>query len=290
MPFAKHVSNRVSEHIEETWELERTWSARTPGRSYYDVHVSVIRQHERMAPVFARWLAQRPGGRVLEAGCGTGRWMAYFGTLGHPSVGIDHSPAALRFAKAHAPAFDVCAGDVTALPFRAEAFDCAFSSYVAEHFPDGPSAVLAELHRVLRPDGLLFLVVPFANLWRRLIVHPIFRLRYALWRWTRASIRFTEYHFTRDEVISAVAHAGFAVLECHPDDYYPPWSKGLYCDIADLLGFFNIALREPFRFGRVGTFLLGAAQRLPLWWYCEGIFVVCRRYGDGGIARSGPLR
>jgi SAM-dependent methyltransferase len=282
MAFAKLSSDLVPEHIEEPWTLESSWAERAVGRHYYDVHLSTIQEHETATPVFQRWLGQG-GRRILESGCGTGRWMAYFDQLGNRSFGVDHSLEQLRFAKNHAPEFPLCGGDVLATPFKDNSFDAVFSSYVAEHFREGPGGVLAEAWRVLRPGGLLFVVVPLANPWRRLVVHPLFRVIYPLFplvhrlrRGGHVSFRFTVYHFRREEIERAVRSSGFDILECHPDDYRPPWTKGLYCDVSDILGFVNYEVRRPFQFGRVGTLLVRLAGHLPLWWYCEGILVVAR--------------
>jgi SAM-dependent methyltransferase len=275
MRFAKRKSDRISAPLEETWALESSWAPAAPGRRYYEIHLASIEEHERTAPILRRLLGSS-GRRILEAGCGTGRWMAYFEALGNMPFGIDHSFDQLRFAKSRAPEYPLCSGDVLALPFRDGSFDAAFSSYVAEHFLDGPGAVLAEIHRVLRPGGLLLLAVPFANRWRRLVVYPLFRLLYLLWRLSGGGLELTEYHFGRAELEATVRGAAFDILECHPDDYRPPWSKGLYCDVADILSFMNHEMRRPFQFGRVGTLAVQLASHLPLWWYCEGILVVAR--------------
>ncbi len=282
MPFAKLASDLIPEHIEETWTLEASWAAHTPGQQYYDRHLAIADERETATPIFRHWLGSG-GLRILESGCGTGRWMAFFERLGNRPFGVDHSLEQLQFAKAHAPRFGVCGGDVQSVPFKNDSFDAVFSSYVAEHFTDGPGRVLAEAWRVTRPGGLLFVVVPFANPWRRLVVHPLLRGIYALfpfvyrlWRGRRAGLRFTEYHFRRAEVERAVRQAGYDILECHPDDYRPPWTKGLYCDLSDVLGFVNREPRRPFQFGRLGTWIVRLASHLPLWWSCEGIFVVAR--------------
>jgi SAM-dependent methyltransferase len=49
--------------------------------------------------------------------------------------------------------------DVTALPFEDRHFDAIICSHVLEHVPDDRRA-LAELRRVLRPDGWAVLLVP----------------------------------------------------------------------------------------------------------------------------------
>ncbi len=46
------------------------------------------------------------------------------------------------------------------MPFKDESFDCAFGTEVLEHCPE-PNIVLKEVHRILKPNGVLFLTVPF---------------------------------------------------------------------------------------------------------------------------------
>jgi SAM-dependent methyltransferase len=49
------------------------------------------------------------------------------------------------------------AGTATAMPFRDNEFDAAWSIWVLEHIPN-PEAALNEIRRVVRPGGLLFLL------------------------------------------------------------------------------------------------------------------------------------
>jgi ubiquinone/menaquinone biosynthesis C-methylase UbiE len=50
-------------------------------------------------------------------------------------------------------------GDVTALRFEDGAFDVVYCYHVLEHVPDCAGAV-SEMHRVLRPEGTLYIGVP----------------------------------------------------------------------------------------------------------------------------------
>jgi ubiquinone/menaquinone biosynthesis C-methylase UbiE len=50
--------------------------------------------------------------------------------------------------------------DIRQLPFRNETFDGVLCIEVLEHVPD-PSQAVSELHRVLRPGGVMLLTVPF---------------------------------------------------------------------------------------------------------------------------------
>jgi SAM-dependent methyltransferase len=90
-------------------------------------------------------------GRVLEVGCGTGLLQDLVGSY----VGVD--VAASSAAYMHKP-FGVCSA--TSLPFPDSSFDGAFSVWVLEHIEE-PEAMLAELRRVIRPGGTLFLVAAY---------------------------------------------------------------------------------------------------------------------------------
>jgi ubiquinone/menaquinone biosynthesis C-methylase UbiE len=50
-------------------------------------------------------------------------------------------------------------GNIAALPFRDASFDLATANMVLEHVQD-PAAVLAEVGRVLRPDGVFMFLTP----------------------------------------------------------------------------------------------------------------------------------
>jgi SAM-dependent methyltransferase len=101
------------------------------------------------------------GGRVLDAGCGTGGLLARL-TAERPDlagIGVDFSPVAAARAAAKSGAPTACAS-VTALPFAAGAFDAVVSADVLCHRSVDPQAALREMARVLRPGGRLVLNLP----------------------------------------------------------------------------------------------------------------------------------
>lgn len=57
------------------------------------------------------------------------------------------------------PNVDIAA-DISAVPLRSESADCVILDSVIEHVPD-PSAVVQEAHRILKPNGRLFINCPF---------------------------------------------------------------------------------------------------------------------------------
>jgi SAM-dependent methyltransferase len=96
---------------------------------------------------------------ILDAGCGTG---AILSRLGNPdrNVGIDLAAEAISFCQKRGLA-NVQQGDIAALPYAENSFDAVICSSVIYHeWVGNPGAAVNELHRVLRPEGLLVLNVP----------------------------------------------------------------------------------------------------------------------------------
>lgn len=129
----------------------------------YDVvhHVFGLRGvHERMIT-----LAELEDGHlVLDVGCATGNLLRSAGRL-HPKVelvGLDPDPVALARArrKARRAGLDITLnrGLAQELPYPDDSFDRVFSSLMLHHLDsESKDALLAEIRRVLRPDGVLVL-------------------------------------------------------------------------------------------------------------------------------------
>jgi ubiquinone/menaquinone biosynthesis C-methylase UbiE len=102
-----------------------------------------------------RALAQdRLAGRVLEVGCGTGRWLDELRPFARWVVGLDLSPGMLRQARASNPQAGLACGQAHRLPFPDAAFDLVFCINALHHF-DQPEVFIAEARRLLRPGGAL---------------------------------------------------------------------------------------------------------------------------------------
>ena len=106
------------------------------------------------------------GKRVIDVGCGKGRFAHVL--LGrHPRAricGFDLAEAMLRFV---GPAIAPCAGSMTALPFAAASFDCAYATESLEHAVDIEMAI-AEICRVVKPRGRIVIIDKNAEQWGRL--------------------------------------------------------------------------------------------------------------------------
>jgi len=113
----------------------------------------------------------RPGSKVLDLGCGTGRHTSAVARLKQViAIGLDINLADAREAKKRllyeqelgvqgGGVWGILVADVTALPFKDNAFDCVICSEVLEHVPRQDSAI-HEATRIVRPGKDLVISVP----------------------------------------------------------------------------------------------------------------------------------
>ncbi len=112
-------------------------------------------------PGIAAWLTalalRRADARVLEVGCGTGRWLAELRPHAGWIAGLDRSPGMLRHARVEYGALPLACGTARRLPFPPASFDFVLSVHALHHFDD-PAVFTQEAARVLLPGGLLAVV------------------------------------------------------------------------------------------------------------------------------------
>jgi len=118
--------------------------------------------------------------RVLDAGCGTGRFSAGLGARGARIVGLDIDRHMLDLAVTRTKGHAVL-GDARHLPFSDGSFDCVVALTLCE-FAGDPDDVFAELVRLVRPGGRLVVGAlnprsPWGLRWGRRLRRP---------PWTRA--------------------------------------------------------------------------------------------------------
>lgn len=94
-----------------------------------------------------------------------------------------------------------CICDAHGLPFPAERFDLVIAVAVLEHVAD-PRQCIAEIHRVLKPDGLVYSATPF--------LQPVHMGAYDFTRFTPLGHR--RLHRDFDEIESGIAQGPGSVL------------------------------------------------------------------------------
>ncbi len=146
---------------------------------------------------------------ILEAGCGAGQWVWMLSKHGYHITGVDFAGKTITITKRHFPKLDLRRADVKKLPFKDSTFDVYISFGVVEHFPEGPDAVLAEAHRVVKKNGLLFLTIPYLNLFR------LFRYK----KLKTENGQFYQYLYDKREIKEKVNNAGFRVTRVKKYDF-----------------------------------------------------------------------
>jgi ubiquinone/menaquinone biosynthesis C-methylase UbiE len=126
------------------------------------------RHHLDITQKTMRRMDLRPGQRVLDLGCGSG-WAAQLlarvvddGPQGSGQVvGVDISDEMIRQAQASSkdfPNLKFIEGSATQIPWEANFFDKVLSVESFYYYPDQGRA-LAELFRVMAPNGRLFILI-----------------------------------------------------------------------------------------------------------------------------------
>jgi 2-polyprenyl-3-methyl-5-hydroxy-6-metoxy-1,4-benzoquinol methylase len=114
-------------------------------------------------------------GKLLEIGCGNGRFLREAYEAGWQATGIDFDEHAVSAARSIS-GVKASVGDLHSMNFGNAVFDAVVMNNVIEHVPN-PAEVVAECSRVLRPGGRLVMITPnswalgyrlFAGDWRSL--------------------------------------------------------------------------------------------------------------------------
>jgi SAM-dependent methyltransferase len=130
----------------------------------YDSTAAGYDEHEYPAGAQREWIARmlcliRPGGTVLDAPCGTGRYFPMLAAAGYRVAGVDQSAGMLARAAARGIAFSLELMALQDLPY-VRGFDAVMTVDAMEHIPpDDWPLVLANVHRAVRPGGVMYLTV-----------------------------------------------------------------------------------------------------------------------------------
>jgi 2-polyprenyl-6-hydroxyphenyl methylase/3-demethylubiquinone-9 3-methyltransferase len=152
---------------------------------------------------------------VLDAGCGGGEFLEFFADRSFCAVGLDISLTALQKAKKRIPRTPIAAASLDeGLCFKPNSFELVWFTEVLEHLLD-TSQALSEIHRILKPQGLLALTTPYHGFIKNLAI--------AVTRFDKhfdvagPHIRF----FTRRSLSASLKRAGFDLL--HSEGFGRCW-------------------------------------------------------------------
>jgi glycosyltransferase involved in cell wall biosynthesis/SAM-dependent methyltransferase len=119
--------------------------------------------HRRRARILLDYLELQDGQSIFDCGCGMGFYLMALGKLRDLKlVGLDGDMERLRWAQRERVPAALLTGNIFDLPIEGGTFDRVLFSEVLEHLSDDQRG-LCEIHRVLKPGGILALSVPHAN-------------------------------------------------------------------------------------------------------------------------------
>src|SRR5258708_5666353 len=115
-----HPKTPTLELTREETDLTQTWDPDAYARDGAFVH--------GLAGGVLKWLAARPGERILDLGCGDGQLTARLAATGAAIVAVDASEAMVSAARARGIVADVASAE--SLPYADASFDAVFSNAV----------------------------------------------------------------------------------------------------------------------------------------------------------------
>jgi len=167
----------------------------------------------------------KEGEKILDLGCGNGRWYKVFVRKKVDYFGLDNSEKLLEIAKKNFPEAKFLIGDALNLPFSENFFDRVYAIALLHHIPSEVFRikVLQEIKRVLKPGGILILTV-----WKihrlseilLLLKHTFLKLikksqldfKDVFLPWGKKILRYYHY-FSKRELESLTKRAGFEILK-----------------------------------------------------------------------------
>ena len=192
---------------------------REMGETFYDDQTDAAKVgrfrawfHRARYEELERWVAARyrPGMAIADLGCGNCWW----NNSRLPVTGVDINENMLRWARAHDRVGDyrLCA-DLSSTGLPNAAFDIIIMSETLEHLLD-VDRVLAEVRRILKPDGVFLITVPYDFFLGPFFI--LFNVNCLYQGYVKGS-RYHRYrcghvnHFTKRHLRHVLAGQGFAI-------------------------------------------------------------------------------
>lgn len=160
------------------------------------------------------WLPAKPGGQLLEIGCGNGERLELLRDLGWQVYGIEPDAKAAQAAKARN--LDIFAGELQAGHLPTGSFDAILMSHVIEHVPN-PREIIAECLRLLCPGGVLIMLTPNTQS----LGHRWFRQN-----WLPLDPPRHLHLFNRHNLSKMCQETGFSPVQCTSTPRDAQWTLG----------------------------------------------------------------
>jgi SAM-dependent methyltransferase len=193
--------------------------------------ITRTRPLEQLGFLFDRYL--KIGDKILDLGCGNGRYVPKFLDKGARYIGQDFSRELVEIAKIKYPNEQFIVGDATDLPYPAGDFDKIFCLAVLHHLPSRKvrQKFFSEAIRVLKKDGIIVATawdlrpvkILASRNWRRMVVFLKSQILVAAGRsqfdfgdffipWRQSCQRYV-HGFSLNELKDLAVGAGLKIIE-----------------------------------------------------------------------------
>lgn len=287
-----HIVNGIprfvsSENYAENFGFEWNRHSRTQMDSANGTSIS----RDRFFGV-SRWPLELEGERIMEAGCGAGRFTQQALSTGADVFSFDYSNAvdANRAVNGHHPHLRLSQADIYRIPFATESFDRVFCLGVLQHCPD-PKGAFRNLLRYVRPGGQL--VIDIYHSKPRDWINPAVWLRGITTRMSSERL----YRLVQ-RVVPALLPAKVWMTEHLPFGRYVAFFIPIVSHRGVLEGADKLSWTELIDWAVLDTFDhyspkydRGATLRTVQQWVSEADLVDAEvRYGPNGIVARGTKR
>ncbi len=172
-------------------------------------------------------------GKIIEAGCGMGRYDFYLSKLGFNIEGVDFDYELINYLEDWQKNRNINTkfvfSNISKLPYEDNSLNCCISIGVVEHFIEGPYLPISEFYRVLKPGGIAIIATPsihFANAFH----HLKLKIRNYLKKIFRLNLEdspFFQYWIRPRRLKKEVEKSGLKVTRfCGLDLLYPFYEIG----------------------------------------------------------------
>lgn len=211
-------------------------------------------------------LSDLSGLRILDAGCGGGRYSKVCGEAGATVIGADHTAAVEKARQlcGHLPNVNFVQADLKQLPFAPASFDFVFSIGVMHHDADTKS-VFDAVAKMVKPGGRYSVWLYRRNQWWQERINDALRRRTTrmapekLERWCEWGAwlgGLPVANKTFNKVVNFSAHPNHENRVCDTFDWFAPQYQYHHTieelrSWFDAAGFVNLRVLPPEKTGRV---------------------------------------
>ncbi len=122
-----------------------------------------LKTNPKIIETLAIWAGIRPGMRILDLGCGSGKTTFYLNKLVQPggsTIGVDISQERIDYAQAHylEGGAEFITGDIRKSLYKLGLFDFIWVRFVLEYHRSNSFDIIKNASSVLKPGGVMCLV------------------------------------------------------------------------------------------------------------------------------------